>query len=148
MLTESILAAMLALPQYAGDRDDSPEARAALLRPVAVAIAETAQSPETAAALIALGWHETKFARLVIEGRCSDMPAGSRCDNGRARGVWQAWHVACPVAYRFPAGSSESLRAEARCAAGNLYAARHRCAERNANIIAGQFSGYAGASCI
>jgi hypothetical protein len=148
MLVAPILTAMLALPAYAGDRSESPEERAALLRPVAVAIAETAQSPETAAALIALGWHETKFARAVIEGRCSEMPAGSRCDNGRARGVWQAWNVACPAAYRFADGSLESLRAEVRCAVGNLYSARNRCERRAPELWGGAFSGYRGASCL
>jgi len=148
MLVAPILAAMLALPQYAGDRGETLEQRTELYRPVAAVIAETARSREAAAALVALAWHETKFARAVIEGHCDRMPADSRCDHGRARGVFQLWAVACRSAWALPEGSPESLRAEARCAIGNLYSARNRCAVRAADINAGMFSGYRGASCL
>lgn len=143
-LTSTILAAMLSLPGYAVD---DAATRADRYRPVAEVIAAEAKSPETAAALVALGWHESGFAQAVIEGHCERMPSHSRCDKGRARGVWQAWRVACPAAYAFEAGSPESLRAEVHCAANNLYSARNRCITRADDAWSWMFSGYRGASC-
>lgn len=148
MSPAAILAVLLSLPAWHLDRDP-PEARSAMLRPVADVIAEVSADATDAAALIALGWHETKYARLVLEGRCSEMPEGNRCDDGRARGAWQLWHVACPSAYAFPAGSPESLRAEATCARRLLRGQLGRCRARHpAGDWAGAFAGYRGASCV
>jgi hypothetical protein len=141
---ETVLAAMLSLPGYSLDDQAT---RAERYRPVAEAISAVSQSPETAAALVALGWHESGFAQAVLEGHCERMPSHSRCDQGRARGVWQAWRVACPAAYAYEAGTPESLLAEAKCAANNLYSARNRCITRADDAWSGMFSGYRGASC-
>ena len=124
MNAEVILLALLALPQYAADRDDSPEARCELYRPVAVAIAETARTPEQAAALITQAWHETRLARYVLEGRCQDGPRGARCDPDkhgvpRARGPWQLWRAAC---------KADDLRGQAKCVLGTMQLGLARCA--------------------
>lgn len=115
-----ILLTLLSLPPYRGDVGEPPSAREARLRPYAVAIAEVSKNRHEAARLIAQGWHETKFAGHVLGGHCDLMPAGERCDGGHARGAWQLHEAACHAAYRFPAGSLESIHAEAVCAAGLL----------------------------
>lgn len=147
MNAEIILTAMLSLPPYTGDRGDTPAARAELYRPVAEAIAEVAPgNPTKAAALVALAYAETKFARYVLTGNCASGPPGMRCDNGRARGAFQVW--AWCDAWRHPEGSPESLRAEARCAARALAAGKRRCLGRHpAGDWAAMFSGYRGPAC-
>jgi len=151
-MTSAILAALLAVPayQHPSEQAETAEARRARLAAVADAIAAVARNRDEAAALVALGRHESGFARLVQEGRCDEMPAGQRCDTGRARGTWQLWQVACPAAYRHAAGSADSLRAEAACAVGLLRLAGKRCssgADGTDAWWAGAFSGYAGAAC-
>lgn len=142
MNPEHILAVLLTFPQYAGDiYTDGHADRAKLLRPVALAIAAEAKTSTEAAALIALGYHETAFARYVLDGHCEQGPIGARCDGGRARGPWQVWSW-CRGAWAHPAGPAgarASLRAEARCAVGLLRAARTRCA---AEGWPGVFAGY------
>jgi hypothetical protein len=141
---EAILGAMMALPTWYQDAAEPPEERRALLYLVAESIAEAAgDDRQIAAALIAVGYHESRFARYVVEGRCMDGPPGARCDNGRARGVFQLWQVACSSAYQHPAGSLASMRAEARCAANLWRGARGRCRDRHpAGDDAGAMSGY------
>lgn len=149
MIREAILAVLMGLPAWYEDAGEPRAARLELLGPVASAIAGASGGDhQRAAALIALGWHESKFGRYVLEGRCSDGPPGARCDNGRARGAWQLWAVACPAAYQYPAGSLESLELEARCADRLLQGARGRCRGRHpAGALAGAFSGYRGLDC-
>jgi len=128
-LSEAVLTVMLALPQWHGDAGETTEERALLLAPIASVIAtESAGNLPLAAAMIANAHHESaSFARAVLEGRCHEMPAGLRCDHGRARGAWQVWRVFCPAAYAHPAGSVESLRAEGACVARGLRGGRLRC---------------------
>jgi hypothetical protein len=153
-MIDLILAAMLALPQYVADRSDTPEARAALYRPTAQAIAEVSNGNRVkAAALIALAYEESRFARYVLEGRCKDGPKGSRCDwnyltrSPRARGPWQLWSW-CTDAWRHPDGSIESLRSGARCASRLLAGAKQRCLGRHpAGDWAGAYSGYRNGAC-
>ena len=123
MTPQFVLAAILALGAYHADRDDSLESRGALLLPVATAIAAVARTPEEAAALVAQAWHETHFARYVLEGRCSDGPPGQRCDPdahgvARARGPWQVWLVACRAA---------DVAGEAKCVLGQMRMGLARC---------------------
>lgn len=128
MTPEAILAVLLALAPWHGDRDEHPDARALRLAPVASAIVQASRGDRSvASALVAHGAGETRYAALVIEGRCSEMPKGQRCDDGRARGAWQVWRVACPEAYRHDDGSHASIVAEAHCAARLLRGGRHRC---------------------
>jgi hypothetical protein len=153
-MIEAILAAMLAQPQYVDDRDMAPEQRVELYRPIAGLIAGAAGGNRwKAAALIELGYSESRWAAYVLEGRCKDGPRGARCDwdyrkrAPRARGPWQVWSW-CTEAWRYPEGSSESLTAEVRCAARMLAGAKQRCAGTHpAGDWAGMFSGYRAASC-
>lgn len=119
------------------------------LYPVAEAIAKATDNKIEQAALMALAYEESKMALFVVGGRCLEGPAGARCDNGKARGVWQLWKVACPSAYEYPAGSYQSTVAEAKCAIRLLRGGKHRCKGMNpAGDWAGAFSAYAGgASC-
>lgn len=142
MTAETILAAMLALPPYYGDRAESLAERTALYRPVAEAIYEVSKESKnaqaTAAMLISQGFEETKYARYVLEGRCSDGPPGQRCDNGRSRGAFQVGRW-CPLDHG-PLG-------EARCA---LRAARYgaaHCRQRSLTPWHGAFAGLAARDC-
>jgi hypothetical protein len=121
-----VLSAMLRLAPWHGDHDTSEE-RVALVSPVAEAISATARTPEEAAALIAVAWSETKFARLVLTGHCDQMPSGTRCDRGNARGPWQV-HKWCTAAWTPPDGSLESYLAAARCDLRALRGGLARCA--------------------
>lgn len=144
LASATILSALLSLAPAWTDRDASAEERVALLEPVAEAIAAVARTPEDAAALTALAWHESRLARYVVEGRCSDGPRGARCDNGRARTPWQV-HSWCRAA--FSVAEPESLRAGAECALRHLHWAAHRCALQSLDVVQGMFSGYRSGSC-
>lgn len=127
-----VLSAMLALPQFALDRADTAEERRALYLPVAEAIATVATTREDAAFLVAQGWHESRYARAVLTGHCSDMPRGMRCDpdrNGvaRARGPWQSWRVAC---------RAEDVLGQARCVLGTAKLGLARCSSWSAAFAA------------
>jgi hypothetical protein len=80
-----ILAALHALTPSALDVE-SPAARCTRLEPIAQAIDETCRGDiPCAAALIALGQVESRFAERVQAGRCRRF----ECDRGRSRGVFQ-----------------------------------------------------------
>lgn len=134
---------MLALSHWHMD-DVTPSDRRALYADTAESIALVATTPRETAALVSLGWSETRYAALVLAGRCAEMPVGVRCDNGRARGPWQLWRSACPAAWAQPDGSRESRLAEARCALRLWRGARLRCQGKHpAGDDAGAFAGYA-----
>lgn len=140
----TILAVMLSQPTWHGDMAETPEQRADLLRPVAMAIELATEDQTEQAALISLGWHESRFARYVIEGRCQDGPPGARCDNGRARSPWQLWRRSCPYAWALAEDDPRALERSAACAVRLLRGARWRCRDG----WRGAFAGYArGASC-
>jgi len=147
--TLRVLAAMLAQPVWYEDAAETPEQRADLLRPVAMAIALATEDRTEQAAMVALGWHESRWARYVVEGRCQDGPRGARCDNGRARSPWQVWAVACPSAHAVPADHPVVNERAASCAVRLLRGGRNRCRGLNpAGDWAGAFSSYGrGASC-
>lgn len=115
--TAAILSAMLALPGHRLDAAELPEARAVRLRPHAEGIALAALTVEHAAALVAQGHHETRFASLVLEGRCSEMPVGERCDNGLSRGAFQvrSWCRATTPAGEAACALSQFRYGWARC---------------------------------
>ncbi len=139
---EAILAAMLAFPQYTGDRHaDGPADRARLYRPVAAAIAEVSRNHTEAAALVALGYSETAFARYVLDGYCHQGPAGARCDGGRARGAWQVWSHCRPL-WAGPENAPSRHLDGARCAIRLLRAGRVRC-----GTLRGAFGVCAGRGC-
>jgi hypothetical protein len=146
---------LVALPAFASEPlPESSVERAERLKPVAVAIWEATDGDRAgytrgqwAAVLASLAWHETRLAKYVQIGRCDLGRPGERCDNGRARGLWQQWRVACPAAWATEPGSPEALREGARCASRLMYAAHRRCVSRASTALQGAFSGYAGASC-
>jgi len=141
---DAVLAAMLSLPQYTGDRIvDPPAERARLYRPVAEAIAQVARSRADAAALIALGYAETAFARYVLDGHCYQGPAGARCDGGRARGAWQVWSW-CRALWAGPENAPDRHVAGARCALQRLRAGRTACPAQG---YAGMLSHYGRGHC-
>lgn len=146
---EAILAALLRLPTWYQDVGDTLEQRADLLRPVALAIELATEDTTEQAALIALGFHESRFARYVVDGHCSDGPAGTRCDNGRARHPWQVHRSACPSAWALAEDDPRALERSAACAVRLLRGARGRCrGQHQAGDWAGAFSSYGrGASC-
>jgi hypothetical protein len=149
---------LLALPPWYQDADEPKQQRLARLTPVAVEVAAAAHSLKyteadiIAAALLTLGWHESRWARYVGEGRCLDGPPGARCDPYRgvpqARTYWQVHRNACPAAWRQRPGSAAELQAAARCAAVHWQGAYGRCKRRAVHgPVAGAFSGYRGADC-
>lgn len=125
---EAILAAMLTLPQYHGDRHADPtvEDRTRLLRPVAEAIAAVAKSRAEAAALVAVAYSESALARYVAQGYCSQGPKGARCDAGLSRGVWQvrSW---CRELWAGPETAPGRHLAGARCAVQRLRQGQRQC---------------------
>lgn len=127
MTTEVVLIAMLRLSPFFTDKGESLEARKAFLLPTAQAIASVATSAEEAAALIALGHAESKFARAVLEGRCTDMPRGMQCDHGKARGAWQVWSWCKAI----------DQAGEARCVLSQMRLGKSRCADWNGAFAAG-----------
>jgi len=139
----AVIAAAMSLSQYVGDRLETPEQRSALYRPVAEAIAEVSRTDAEASLLVALAYHESRLARFVIEGRCADGPRGQRCDGGKARGVFQLHQSACPEAWVLEDGSTESMRAEARCAIRLLRWNAARGKGRAPSRLHAAFAGYA-----
>lgn len=117
-LAAAILNVLLALPPWHGDARETGEEREARLAPWAVAIAEASGGDvELAAALVALGTHESHWAEYVTGYRCHEGPRGA-CDDGRARGPLQV-HGWCE--------GGPSPEREARCAARILRAFQARC---------------------
>lgn len=141
---EAVLWALLTLTPWREDAQDPGEVREEMLRPWAEAIAATAVSYEHAAAMVAVGRHESRWARYILEGRCLDGPPGLQCDlkpNGEpwSIGPWQLRKVACPEAWE-PAASPYI---HARCAARLLLGAKSRCAGIHpGGEWAGAFSGF------
>jgi len=148
-LLEMILAVLLSWPAFYTETDEQPEARRVRLVMAALAIEHTAkQSAEPkqmAAALLTIGFEESRFAAYVGQGRCDEGPKGARCDRGKARGYWQLWRVSCPAAWELPHNTREALRAETACAARIWRGAllRNRSCHP-AGKIAGAFAGYRG----
>lgn len=150
MTAETLLLVMLAQPVWHQDTAETPAERADLLRPVAMAIELATDDATEQAALIALGYAESRWARYVVEGRCQDGPRGVQCDHGRARGPWQTWRVACPEAFELVEWDPRVLERTAKCAVRHLRGGYGRCRGRNpAGDWAGAFAAQrGGASCL
>jgi hypothetical protein len=119
-----ILAALLALPQYAADAKDTPEERHALVRPVAEAIHAATKDRTERAFLAVQAWYESGLARYVLEDRCHEGPVGAQCDAGRATGPWQV-HAWCKAAWS--GTTAERYLGGARCALSLWRAGNARC---------------------
>ncbi len=138
----AVLAAMLSLPAYVGDRDLNPDEREALYQPIAYEISMVARTNSEGAILVALAWSESKFASAVVSGHCERMPAGQRCDGLRARGIYQIHRAACPSAWAEPIGSTSSLRAETECAIRLLRYNAVRGRDHALTPVHASFAGY------
>lgn len=88
------LAALCRLPPHRLDIEEPTAVRENRLTRIAQAIDLATWDKAQRARLIALGWHETRYAAYIDEGRCSDGPVGERCDNGKSHGPWQLRHNA------------------------------------------------------
>lgn len=88
MTFKFVLAALLALPMF--HRDPPGPAKDKQMAAIADAISKEAKTPDEAAFVLTLGWHESAYSLDVHEGRCPK----KMCDpdrNGvpRARSSWQ-----------------------------------------------------------
>ncbi len=143
MSPSPILAALLALPRYTFDPPESATDRAARLAIVADAIASATRTSTEAATLVAIVKHEAAGSLLVQLGRCSELPRGQQCDNGKARGVFQLHREACRAAFALPEGSAESIFVEAQCAIRLLRWNAERGREHTLTPLHAAFCGYA-----
>lgn len=153
LLYAATLKLTLALQPAWVERDEPAEQRKARIELVVRAVLSTTQRPEEVAALIRLGYEETKFAKYVLHG-CQDIPKGAsgNCDmiqkgsrkgQIRARSFWQLWARTCPQLWESPVGSSEAVHHAARCALRHWRFATRQCRKRpNDGPIAAAFSGY------
>lgn len=144
MTPDLALSAMLGLVPWVGDRHLSRDERAAMLQEQAVAFVSVAKNERQLAFLIAYAWEDTKLASHIVYGHCERMPKkGERCDNGHARGVLSV-HSWCHEAWSLPAGSPESMVAEARCALHAAYGGVARCREHSLSPVHAMFVGVVG----
>ena len=133
-LTDHITAVLVAEPRHLTDKSEGDVDRETRMRDIAAAINSGVQHVmcigawksdpdceprwkgsrrELTAALITVARHESRFALLVQQSRCSEMPKGQQCDHGRARGLWQCWATACPHTWQTEPGSDAELRTSA-----------------------------------
>lgn len=130
-LSSAILSVLLAEPRHVSDRLEPENERGGRLAMLAEAIDSVARSREQAALLIAMAVHESRLARYVAEGRCSEGPKGAQCDPlggvARSRGYWQNRKVSCRPGWAEEAGSREELFAMAACSARLLWGGYVRC---------------------
>ena len=158
-LVEAVLAVLLAWPPFGAEPDpETSGERQIRLTQAAIAITDAAVTrsstwspPKVAAAMLALGHRESRFAQYVAEGQCMRGPVGAQCDphrgKARARTYWQQHYRACPAAWREPRGSMAETRAAAQCAASLLQGGIHRCRTRASSPEAAAFAAYAGIDC-
>lgn len=150
-MIELILATLLWFPHASVDAGESHDARRARLLPFAALVA--ALPPHRAAAVLAVGYHESRFAAYVAHG-CEDVPDGAAgCDRDRwgrprALGYTQLWRVACPSAWKLPHNSPEQLAAIVTCTDKRLRHSLRRCrGQHPLGDVAGMFAGYRGIDC-
>lgn len=144
MLRELILAALVALPPAWEDRAEVD--RHVRLGMIADGIADAAlveswpgAPDELAAALVAIGWHESRYARRIHAGRCGPRECDAVAD-ARGRVVWHRarspWQVQLsgvvpPALWRAARGiTPEATGAGAEAAALALSSARRKCGDR------------------
>lgn len=138
-MVRGILAGLVWLLPWWGDRHEPTEARALRLEPVAAAVAAVSSDPAEQADLVVVAWDEAKLASYVTAGRCGD--GRHRCSGGAAIGPWQVerW---CREAWALPQDSTEGFAAQARCALRRLRYSRAACRKHGR---AGALAGYRGA---
>lgn len=157
---EAILLLLLELTPDRTDRAEDPAKRRARLEVAAAGMADAVAAVdyfgdrEEAAALIAQGDAESNYAAYVGEGRCTEGPAGQRCDpdkhgRPRARTYWQVWQVTCPRAWAATPGSREEAREAAICTLRVMASGFTRCRKNGYDAWTGAFAALkGGASCV
>jgi len=141
-LRESIREALFREPVSVYDAGE--EGREARLNEVATAIDLASDGkPLRAAVLLAIGRHESAWARYVGEW-CEEVPDGAPdCDRGTSLSYWQMKRVTCPKGW-----ATRDVRVFATCADRIFRGAVRRCSGRHPmGDIAGGFSGYWSADC-
>lgn len=78
------LRVLLSVPRHVSDLDEEDGTRAARLKAIASAIDAATPHAHERALLLAVGWHESRWASSVGSGDVLG-------DEGRARGYWQQW---------------------------------------------------------
>lgn len=88
--TSRTLSVLQTFPVYTGDKSEPPDERLARLTEIAEAIDAATPDKHERALLIAVAWHESRFAAYVQHDHepCSKGHDG-RCDSGRAYSLWQ-----------------------------------------------------------
>lgn len=154
-LGSAVHTALWGTPRSQLDRKEESEAQWKRLWEVAVTVSAAARGSDfsspivVAAALVALGQHESTWARYIGEDRCKDGPAGMQCDpdekgEPRALGYWQLHRSACPAAWQLPP-SFDRLFIEAECAANAFALAADRCFGKHPDgVMAAALAGYRG----
>lgn len=129
------LRVLCSAPSHATDIDEPPAGREARLVAIASAVDAATDDLSERAMLLSLGWHESRWARYVQEGRCSDGPPGQRCDEGRSVGPWQQRAFDdSPVPEDMPGQALRALRL--------LRFGLYRCRGAVSDEIVGAFSSY------
>lgn len=168
-MTDRIAAVLLDRPRHASDANEDSRNREARLRDEAAAISSGVHHAactgawahsdscvkvwrgsltELSAGLLAIVEHESHSAAYVATGNCAAGPAGARCDNGRARTVFQVWKTACPDVWQTDPGSEAEMRTGAYCAARLLSSALRFCTEvGEPPNWPGAYGRYAGQGC-
>lgn len=141
MPTPAVIVAAFALLPSSYEQGD--------VQSVAEEISAAAANRVEAATLMALAYHESKLAKLIMEGHCDRLPKGMQCDSGKALGVFQLHEKACPAAWALatpnggPDGQRESLHEQARCAIRLLRWNAKRGKGVAPSELRAAFSGYA-----
>jgi hypothetical protein len=135
---QEVLDVIRAQPRYWNERNKE-SARDLDRRRVEIAraIAQAAENPSERALLIAVGYHESRWARYVHldEPSCRNGPA---CDNGKSYGPWQSQRT----------GRGLTTLESARAALAHLLESARACGGRGEDRVRRAVSLYAtGASC-
>lgn len=168
-MTDRIAAVLLDRPRAASDVAEDVRNREARLRDEAAAISSGVQHAacagawkhseacvkvwpgslaELSAGVLAIVEHESHSAAYVAEGRCHEGKPGERCDDGKARTVFQLHQQACPAVWNTDPGSDAEMRAGAYCAARLLAGAVRFCSEPGQPLNwTGAYGRYAGLGC-
>lgn len=120
------LTVLLEQPPAVSDRQEPAQARRRRLEEVARAIDTATPHLRERALLLAVGWHESRWASSV----CSGDRLG---DEGRAHGCWQSWDP----------DRSDGVRGQARRAVEHLRRAAGYCRARGTPWALGAVSLYA-----
>lgn len=127
-----VLAVLQRQPACWADRRVEPGAKALQLATIAAAIAEVSETPERAAYLLDIGWHESRW--------CLDVGAGTK-RGGHGEGYWQL-----EGSHHGP-GARSGLTLEETTSAALLASAQLQRSRQCGPAPAGVLTAYAGRPC-